>query len=673
MSVLFRIVAALAMVFTCVFSAAVLILLETTAARADWETGTTGCTVSNNTCTVNSIIVLGNTQHNVDLRVAAQSQFKLDLSDTNGNFQVDVLGVGVVDPHSQLVASGSSGHIVTVSVRLIDKSGTSNTFTGTFTIVPGGPVGGTPSDKAMIVDDYVTGNVIDATMNVHGNYVGPPIPAGQPRDFRDEQAELQKLKEKRQQIRDKIRENSRRIAELKKATRGRQDLIDGINQRVLDIRSRLSKAEFQYRRTYWNFAADDRLERLAELQKQIDQAKNELQNARNRLADAQNDSRLSEIASLQADQRDLSFDLSAVNAEIIAQENLIASEAQGVSAGGTSANYYAPGASTESSNASVFMSAVQQPQTSNFRIAAQTADHSPRYWLQGTVSGTNVDDTGASRSGDSYKLNAGVERRISRRLTLSASLRYQHTASESSNLSANIDTDLFGGALFARLHLSKQADLTVLTAFEHASNDATISGATGSFDYDTWIVSAKLSRRFTLANGWWIDPDATLTFSTTARDSYTDSASNAVPGSSIDMGLFQFGPTIGKTFRTETGGHLAESGIVALAPTFGISGTWFFDHPGDAILSNSTVLPVSDSGVTFRGGLSLIHLNGLTSNLSGSYTVMSEDERTWSLSAGLEMPVGRDSGAKAGNLGFSAGTSKTEALNARVRFTMPLQ
>lgn len=298
-----------------------------------------------------------------------------------------------------------------------------------------------------------------------------------------------------------------------------------------------------------------------------------------------------------------------------------------------------------------------------------------RGWIKGNVSGNRSRQTGARRDGNAYNFNVGVAHQIATNTQIGGAVRFENSDNSSSDLGSNIDTDLFGGSLFANIRLANELTLSLIAAYEVASNDITINGATGSFDYRSTILSAALARTFTLQNGWWVQPNVSLSWSHTNRDGYTDSNGLAIAGSNFNYGIMQAGPRVGKTFlAVKNGDEVTPSSLVAVTPSFGLSGNWVFDKPADGLLANGTNLPVSDSGITFDSGIAFVFAGGASASVGGSYTAMSDHVSNWSLNAGLDLPLssifgGADNGAR---VAFHAGTNPVEIMNLRARLSMPL-
>ena len=289
-------------------------------------------------------------------------------------------------------------------------------------------------------------------------------------------------------------------------------------------------------------------------------------------------------------------------------------------------------------------------------------------WLKARISGQNVSQAGARRNGHAYEVAAGLKYKLSDRVDLGASIRHKRSNSNSGDLASDIDTGLIGLALYSQINLLDQLNLTLLAAYEHAANRIKSGGNKGKFGFDSFILSARLARRFDLPAGWWIEPNGTVSWSTTSRDAYTDSGGNAIAGGNSKVGLLAFGPRVGVTHSFGDG-----QGLVSLSPSLGVSGTWYFERPRDRVLANGTNLPVSDSGITVDGSLAFNFANRTSASISGSYSALSDNVETWSLSGGVDFPLSDLTGSaeSAGLLGFSATTTPAEPVRADVKLQLP--
>lgn len=294
---------------------------------------------------------------------------------------------------------------------------------------------------------------------------------------------------------------------------------------------------------------------------------------------------------------------------------------------------------------------------------------SPRFnaWASGKYVDFDDDQLNADRSGHIWRVTSGMSYRVSERATLGAFGRIRRGEVESTALQSSLDSDFYGGGLFAALTSHGGARLLLSGLYETSDSDIIIQGVTGSFDTDQWTVEGQIDKRFQRDNAW-IEPAIRMFYTEADRESYQDSAGNRIASSTLSLARLSVGPTVGTTI-TGRGRHIAE-----IRPFAKIAGVWDLKSEGDFSLSTGAVFATSDSGLTVGGGMEVEFVRGTVFKVAGDWFETNSELEAWSVKAGLGTSLaalGLASLSPAGLVSLDfATTAQTQSAKARV--TIPL-
>lgn len=252
-------------------------------------------------------------------------------------------------------------------------------------------------------------------------------------------------------------------------------------------------------------------------------------------------------------------------------------------------------------------------------------------WLATTIEFFD-DDQRADRDGTLFSLTAGVARKVSRDITVGGQLTYKNGNVESNTLNAELDSDFFGGSLFARLHLGRGVLLDAAAAYEHGWHDLAVAGTTGDFDTDSLALGGRLSKRYAVSRDWWIEPNLGLTYSHIGRNGFTDSTGTRNSSGNIERTRFVAGPKVGYVFKP------AEGPILGGQVTLSINGVFDLTSNNNETVATGLVAKDPTSGVQVSSGVNLLMLNGMTAQAGISYTGL-ESLDSYNATLGLTIPL----------------------------------
>lgn len=234
------------------------------------------------------------------------------------------------------------------------------------------------------------------------------------------------------------------------------------------------------------------------------------------------------------------------------------------------------------------------------------------FWLQGSL--TVFDDNqAADRDGQFLQFIGGTSYRVNPRLTVGGLVTYNNGSTTSNALASSLSSNFLGAGLFARVDVYEGVLLDTVINYQHGWNEVTISGASGEFGSDSIDIAAGLSRRYYFQPDWWLEPNASLSYSNIRRSAYTNSSGAAIASSNVEQGRFTFGPKIGHIFAPASG-PLTQGEVFV-----GLNGIVDFISNGDSAVGNGLVANDPGSGVQVSGGLNMTFDNGWDASASGTY------------------------------------------------------
>lgn len=157
-----------------------------------------------------------------------------------------------------------------------------------------------------------------------------------------------------------------------------------------------------------------------------------------------------------------------------------------------------------------------------------------------------------------------------------------------------VDGEAVGGGLFHIRPIGLGLTAHGLVYYELGDADATLGGATGSFDIDAWQVEGEITGT-TDFGGWWMTHRANLFYHSIHRDGFVLSTGTPVGSDTDDVLRLSFGPTARTVIHTD--GPLG-----AVSPFVRVEGEWDIDEE-DAVLSPlGTLIAPDDFNVRLSAG-----------------------------------------------------------------------
>ena len=149
----------------------------------------------------------------------------------------------------------------------------------------------------------------------------------------------------------------------------------------------------------------------------------------------------------------------------------------------------------------------------------------------------------ANMQGNTYSV--GYDQKVANDWTVGAAITYKDASASSTKGSADIEQK---GIAFYGTKLNENGTyIDVVAKYTNLDNDYTVNGGIGSGDYDAgaYSLSAEYGKRFTQDNGFWVEPQAELTYGHVGSASYTTAAGKAAQAS-FDSFVGRVGVLVGK-------------------------------------------------------------------------------------------------------------------------------
>ena len=149
----------------------------------------------------------------------------------------------------------------------------------------------------------------------------------------------------------------------------------------------------------------------------------------------------------------------------------------------------------------------------------------------------------ADMQGNTYSV--GYDQKVANDWTVGAAITYKDASASSTKGSADIEQK---GIAFYGTKLNENGSyIDIVAKYTNLDNDYTVNGGIGSGDYDAdaYSLSAEYGKRFTQDNGFWVEPQAELTYGHVGSASYTTAAGKAAQDS-FDSFVGRVGVLVGK-------------------------------------------------------------------------------------------------------------------------------
>lgn len=285
-------------------------------------------------------------------------------------------------------------------------------------------------------------------------------------------------------------------------------------------------------------------------------------------------------------------------------------------------------------------------------------------WISGRYSEFDDDARNADRDGEHWWITSGLNYQMNENTSVGAFTRVRRGEVDSNALNASLESDFFGGGVYLSTRTSSGLRLLTGALYEGGDNDATIAGATGSYDSEQLTLEAQLDKRFNMGRHW-VAPGVKLLYAKLDRDAYTDSAGAAIAGNTITLGRLSFGPAIGTTIQR---------GDTSIRPFARINGIWDFENENAFALSTGTTISSgADTAINLGGGLEVQYASGFAIKISGDWVNFEDDLEGWTISGGIGAPLSafgfQDYALGAVSLDLSAREGDASA-QARVRIPL---
>lgn len=233
---------------------------------------------------------------------------------------------------------------------------------------------------------------------------------------------------------------------------------------------------------------------------------------------------------------------------------------------------------------------------------------------------TSIDDKRVS-SFDAHQTNVtgGISYKFSDTFLLGLVTGYEDFNYELGFRNAKLDGTGWNGGGYFGWKFWDRLRLDGMLTYGRISYGAQADTVTAGFDANRITSMLRLSGRYGLAAGWYVEPSARLIYANERQDAFVDTAGVAHAKYSFDVGLGSFGGEVGAPVIFNTW---------IVTPTVGVFGDYRFGN--DTVQSVAT-LPNIDDGWSARvtGGLRWTALNGFSTSIGGEYGGLGSDTRFW--------------------------------------------
>ncbi len=238
-------------------------------------------------------------------------------------------------------------------------------------------------------------------------------------------------------------------------------------------------------------------------------------------------------------------------------------------------------------------------------------------WVEGHYTHFEDDIGQGDRSGHLGVLYVGADHVIRPWLLIGALAQFDWAEDDSTRLGSNVTGTgwMAGPYITARLH--KNVFFDARGAWGKTDNDIDIVGITkDSFDTRRWLAVVRLT------GDWWrgafrITPSASVKYIEDEQESFTNSLGTFIPGQTVSLGRFKFGPEFGYRYDAVDG--------TRIEPHVSIEGIWDFDNAGPLAIAG-IVTSANDVRAKVEGGVMLTRPGGVGVRATGAYDGIADDD-----------------------------------------------
>jgi hypothetical protein len=259
------------------------------------------------------------------------------------------------------------------------------------------------------------------------------------------------------------------------------------------------------------------------------------------------------------------------------------------------------------------------------RVAPSPLYGSPWHvWIDARYTATD-DRRVTSFDGRQTNVTGGISYRFNERFLAGLVTGYENFNYDLGLRSGQLDGNgwnaggYFGWRFWDRLRLDGMLTYGKINYGTQADN------VTGGFDASRVTSMLRVSGRYGLATGWYVEPSGRLIYASEKQDAFVDTAGVIHSRYSFDVGLASFGGEIGAP--TIWGNWI-------VTPSLGLYGDYRF---GTDSVQTVATLPNLDDGWSARvtGDLRWSAPNGFSAAVGGQYGGLGSDTRYWQAKASL--------------------------------------
>ena len=166
------------------------------------------------------------------------------------------------------------------------------------------------------------------------------------------------------------------------------------------------------------------------------------------------------------------------------------------------------------------------------------------FWISGQV--TKFDDDTGGGDGDGWFgiVYAGGDYRVNSSLLVGALVQIDYLDQQWNDLSASASGTGWMAGPYATVKITENLFLDTRAAWGMSSNEISpFNTYTDIFETQRWLVRAGLIGDWRFGD-WMFRPSANVAYIQEAQEAYVDSLSVFIPGQTVSLGQFDFGPTV---------------------------------------------------------------------------------------------------------------------------------
>jgi hypothetical protein len=231
----------------------------------------------------------------------------------------------------------------------------------------------------------------------------------------------------------------------------------------------------------------------------------------------------------------------------------------------------------------------------------------------------NDDKRVSSFDGRQTNVNGGISYRFNDYFLAGLVTGYENFDYDLGFRNAKLDGNGWNAGGYFGWRMWQGLRLDGMLTYGRVNYGAQADAVTAGFDADRITSMVRLSGRYGLAAGWYVEPSARVIYAHEKQDAFTDTAGVVHSKYSFDVGLASFGGEVGAP-------TVWSNWIVT--PTVGLYGDYRF---GDDTAQTVATLPNLDDGWSARvtGGLKWTATNGFSTAIGADYGGLGSDTRYW--------------------------------------------